>query len=160
MKKIFIPIIVVIMTFSLIGCGDKTKTIDETKTIDKTKTMDEKYKNAEGIVAEPPIYIENTPITFISENNIVTATFANNTDKNITSYKVTTLIKSTGKKAYFQCDEKVDSKKNSPKIESFNSTATNTDDIEILKYAVGFTDEKGLDRIVEYNCKTKKYILI
>lgn len=148
MKKIFIPIIVVMMIFSMIGCEEKTK------------TMDEKYANAEGIVEEPPIHIEEVPVTFIDENNTVTATFANNTEKEITSYKVTVLIKSTNKKAYFESNEKVKAKKISPKIESGDSISTNKDDVEILKYAIGFTDEKGLDRIVQYSSSTKKYILI
>lgn len=148
MKKIFIPIIVVMMIFSMIGCEEKTK------------TMDEKYANAEGIVEEPPIHVEEVPVTFIDENNTVKATFANNTEKEVTSYKVTVLIKSTGKKAYFESNKKVKSKKTSDKIESGDSIVTNKDDIEILKYAIGFTDEKDLDRIVQYSCSTKKYILI
>ena len=148
MKKIFIPIIAVIMIFSMIGCEEKTK------------TMDERYANAEGIVEEPLIHIEDVPVTFIDENNTVKATFTNNTEKEVTSYKVTVLIKSTGKKAYFESNKKVKSKKTSDKIESGDSIVTNKDDIEILKYAIGFTDEKDLDRIVQYSCSTKKYIVI
>ncbi|WP_160683880.1 hypothetical protein [Clostridium sp. C2-6-12] len=148
MKKILIPIFVVIMMFSMIGCEKKVK------------TMDEKYANAEGIVEEPPIHVEDVPVTFIDENNTVKATFTNNTDKDITSYKVTATVKSTGKKVYFDSDKKVKAKKTSDKIEPRDSIETNKDDIEILRYEFGFTDEKGLDRTVQYSCSTKKYILI
>jgi hypothetical protein len=148
MKKILIPIFVVIMMFSMIGCEKKVK------------TMDEKYANAEGIVEEPPIHVEDVPVTFIDENNTVKATFANNTDKAITSYKVTGTVKSTGQKVYFESDKKVKSKKTSGKIDPRDTIETNKDDIEILKYEFGFTDEKGLERLVQYSCSTKKYILI
>ncbi|WP_160683833.1 hypothetical protein [Clostridium sp. C2-6-12] len=151
MKKILITIFVVIMMFSMIGCEKKVETV---------KTTDEKYANAEGIVEEPPIHVEEVPVTFIDENNTVKATFVNNTDKDITSYKVTGTVKSTGKKIYFDSDNKVNSKKTSDKIEPRDSIETNKDDIEIIRYEFGFTDEKGLDRIVQYSCSTKKYILI
>lgn len=159
MKKIFTLILIAIMAFSLISC-QKSKPKEDTQVDTQEKTMSEKLEHAEGFVDTPPIHIEDTPITFTSKDNTVTATFTNNSDKIITSYRVTILNKSTNKKAYFNSDEKVNSKKTSANLQSSGSTVTKEEDIEIQKYAVGFTDEKGLDRIVQYNCKTKKYILI
>lgn len=169
MKKIFTLTLVVIMALSLISCkNDKPKEAindqyansEDVAEDNPKETMDEQYSHAEGFVDNPPIRIEDTPITFTSKDNTVTATFTNNSDKIITSYRVTVLNKSTNKKAYFDCSKEVDSKKTSPNLQSSESTVTKEEDIEIQKYAVGFTDEKGLDRIVRYNCKTKKYILI
>lgn len=111
----------------------------------------------------PPLTIDQLPLNItIKEpdsigNVYLNATFTNNSDKNITGYIATILLKDSNEKSYLSMYDTVLSGETSPAFKCFGPKTFNKDDIQILNYQINIDNGDGTTTYLEYDTKLNKY---
>jgi len=167
-KRIIIEIISGILIFGigfLIGDSSAVNRINkgiEVKVNSESINNNTAVNNAK-IENRPPLTIEQLPlnITIKEPDSIggvyLDATFTNNSDKNITGYTATILLKDSNEKAYLSAYDTVLSGETSPTFECFGPKTLNKEDIEILNYEINIDNGDGTTTYLEYDSKLNKY---
>lgn len=160
-KKLLSILLCGAMTISLVACGSTSygdKKEEATNIENQTK---EEVKNEEK--DQPPVTIDQLPLDIIVKEPdsigtvYLNATFTNNSDKNITGYNATILLKDKNEKTYLSAYDTVLPGETSPVFESFGPDTTNKDDIEILKYEINIDNGDGTTTYLQYDAKLDKY---
>lgn len=126
-------------------------------------TSDNAVVDKESKENTPPLTIDQLPLNMtIKEpdsigNVYLDATFTNNSDKNITGYTATILLKDSNEKAYLSSVDTVLSGETSPTFECFGPKTLNKEDIQILNYEINVDNGDGTTTYLKYDSKLNKY---
>lgn len=159
MKQKLIWIICCTMIVGLIGCGNSK--IETTN--DNSTNIEVKEENDKNDVKEPPVTIDQLPISItINEPDSIgtvymDATFTNNSNKNITGYSITVLLKDSNEKTYLSTYDTVLPGETSPIFNTFGPKTQNENDIEFLSYDITITNDDGTNTYLTYDNKLKQY---